>query len=508
MKFFLILFYIFFTINFNTMANEQNRFSIILNPLGYTPLSAIIVLEKTNTIPITIIVQGKVSRDSIATTYPVNYGTQIPIHGLYQDYTNKIIIRYNNSSQTHEIITAKIDIRNFKNTNTKMTIKSIVNKNILPPDSMFDYNLYFSSFPNGNEIIGFDKKGDIRYLYNNNKEKPVVMRMEADSRNVCMLYISNNKMYIKRDLLGNIIFNKEYDVHHESVNSFNGREIILGNSQWGWEDMVFELDENKNIIRELSIGNLIKQAASVEDQPLLKKMIYDDENIYTNKGKAKRIDWAHANSLVYDKDNDRLYLSLRHLGLLAIKFKEWKLEWFLVNNNLKTEEGVGYGKKPKSSLYLVDIPSLQKFRMATTKNYGPQGQHALFLKKNGNIILFDNRSKGRSNPIGSRILEYSFNHQTKKAKVVREFLDKKKSYSQYVGDIDLSGSNLENWLIFYGHSHPRRILELSPNNKILFDMEIRTSGMFYRIDKFPLYPYRNKRKKYSVDFNEEILPNQ
>ena len=46
MKFFLILFYIFFTINFNTMANEQNRFSIILNPLGYTPLSAIIVLEK------------------------------------------------------------------------------------------------------------------------------------------------------------------------------------------------------------------------------------------------------------------------------------------------------------------------------------------------------------------------------------------------------------------------------------------------------------------------------
>ena len=508
MKIRIILFSILFSIYSVTFANENTQVSIKLNPLGYTPLSAVLILTEINVAPITVLVQGKEEQHSIGTVYPVNYGTEIPIHGLYENYTNRVVVIQNNISQVHQIVTAKLDIKNPKKSNTQIPIKTQVKKNILPSNSTFDYDLYFSSIPNANEIIGFDQKGDIRYFYQNKKEKPAMMRMEVDNKRVYLLYIIGNKKYIKRDLLGNLIFSKEYDAHHESVDGGFGREIILGNSQWGWEDMVFELDKNKDIVKTLSLGDLIREAASEDDQELLKKLIYDNKNVFTNKGKPKRIDWAHGNSLVYDIKNDRLFVSLRHLGVLAIKYKEWKLEWFLVDDNLKIGEGIIYSEKPKDSLYLKDIPSLQKYRMQTPKNYGPQGQHALFLKKNGNIILFDNRSQGRKNTNGSRVLEYSFDHRAKRATVVREFLDEDRSYSQYVGDVDLSGPNLENWLIFYGHSHPRRIIELSPKNEVLFNMEIDMFRMFYRVDKFPLYPYRDKNKKYSIDYREDLPPNK
>ena len=507
MKIRVILFSILFSVCSFTFANEKKS-SIKLNPLGGTPLSAVLILPKTNKVPITIIVQGKEKKHSIGTVYPANYGTQFPIHGLYENYTNRVVIRQKDSSRTYKIVTAKLNLKNSNQSNKAMPINTKVTKNLLPPDSLFDYNLYFSSLPNMNEIIGFDQKGDIRYLYHNKNEKPTMMRMESDNKNIFLIYVTNHKKYIKIDLLGNVVFSKDYDAHHESVDISSEREVILGNSYWGWEDMVFELDEQKDIVRIFSLGDLIREATSEEDQKLLEKLIHDDKNIYKEKRKEKRIDWAHANSLVYDKKNDRLFVSLRHQGVIAIKYKEWKLEWFLVDDELKIVEGIAYGQIPEGSLYLKDIPSLQKYRMEAPKNFGPRGQHALFLKKNGNMILFDNRAQGRENTNGSRVLEYSFDHKAKKAKVVREFVDEDRSYSQYVGDIDLSGEKLENWLIFYGHNYPRRIIEVSPKNEVLFSMELRLSGMLYRVDKFPLYPYRNKKKKYTIDNNESIPLNK
>ena len=505
MKIRIITFSILFSIYSFTFANEKKS-SIKLNPLGFTPLSAVLILPKTNNVSITVIVQGKDKDHSIGTVYPANYGTELPIHGLYEDYTNRVVIRQKKTSKKYKIITAKLDVRNESRSNEEMPIVPRVAKNILPLDSVFDYDLYFTSLPNGSEIIGFDKKGDIRYVYRKKKESPTMMRMEADDKNIYFLYTMNNQKYIKRDLLGNLIFSKEYDAHHESVDIGAGQEVILGNSQWGWEDMVYELDKKGDITKKLSLGDLIRESTSKKDQKLLEKLIYDDKNIYTYKNKEKRVDWAHGNSLVYDKENDRLFVSLRHQGVLAIKYKEWKLEWFLADNGLTVDEGISYGQRPEGSLFLKDIPSLQKYRMKAPKNFGPRGQHALFLKDNGNIILFDNRSQGRVNTNGSRVLEYSFNHKTKKAKIVREFVDEDRSYSQYVGDIDLSGPKLDNWLIFYGHNYPRRIMEISPKNEVLFSMELKMSGILYRVDKFPLYPYRNKKKKYTLDNNESILP--
>ena len=144
MKIHVILFSILFSINSVSLANEK-KISIKLNPSGNTPLSAVLILPQTNTTPITIIVQGKERTHSIGTVYFSNYGTEIPIHGLYENYTNKVVVRQKDSSKIYKIVTAKLDLKNPNKSNEQMKITTRITKNILPRDSLFDYD--FLAFP-------------------------------------------------------------------------------------------------------------------------------------------------------------------------------------------------------------------------------------------------------------------------------------------------------------------------------------------------------------------------
>ncbi len=434
--------------------------------------------------------------------YPAGYGKELPIHGLYEDYDNTVIISYNGDKE-FDITTEKIDFKtkplpnqDGERVDRSFKIDTVLKTDKLPPSNIFNQDLYFTSFPNAFYVIGVDRKGDLRYVYDNPEETMVMMRMEHDNDKVYMLYVSDNKYYVKRDLLGNEVFKKRHDSHHEAVPYRDGKELLLGNSRWGWEDVVFELDANKNMTKCLHFGDVLRKAVDPSEMHLLDKMIYDYKNVYTVDGKSVRVDWAHANSLVYDEKTDIVYLSLRHLGVLAVKYDTWTLEWFLVDDSLKTSSGVKYTQKPEDSVYLVDVPSLQKYRLKTTEN--PRGQHALFVKGN-NLLMFDNRSageKGDGSP--SRVIEYHVNKQSMTAKVIRTYQNE--LYSRFVGDIDLSGDNHENWLIFYGNSNPRRFVEIAPNGTVLFELDIKVNTLSYRVDKYPLYPYRNRSKKYTIDY--------
>ncbi|MGL4677024.1 MAG: aryl-sulfate sulfotransferase [Brevinema sp.] len=480
-----------------------------VNPNKLTPLSALVYFSKTNTESVTIIVQGKDKLSSIGVVYPPNYGMQFPIHGLYMDYTNTILIRYGSASvKPFRVVTPKISFttkplptESGDRADRPFTISTEVKTDLLEPTRIFNQDLYFSTFPNAYYMIGFDRKGEIRYLYQNTQEYLSMMRMEQDGTNIYMIYTSDNKFYLKRDLLGNLIYKKRYHVHHESTPYREGRELILGNSQWGWEDRIYELNTEKNLVSCKPIGDLFRKVIDPKDQVLLDRLVYDHYNIYMSNQEPQRVDWAHGNSLVYDSKQDLLYISLRHLGVIAVNYQKWELIWFLAEDSLKISTGIKYGQKPKESLYLVDIPSLQKYRLKTTSS--PKGQHALFIKNNGNLLLFDNRSQGLKNPAGSQVREYQINQKTMTANLIRSFVDQDRSYSHYVGDVDLSGNDHENWLIFYGHSYPKRIIELAPDNTVLYHLMIDSASLMYRIDKFPLYPYRDQAKKYSLDYIQQ-----
>ncbi len=379
---------------------------------------------------------------------------------------------------------------------TPFNIESTLKLNTLPPANIFNQDLYFTSFKDAYYIAGFDAKGDIRYIYENTNERPELIRMLIEEGKIYFIYTSKGEQYIKRDLMGKEAFSKNYRARHDSTPYKNGGEMILGSSEWGLGDVIYELNADKDLIRCIDIGSVIRNAASPRDKGRLNRMIYDRYNIYVTNGKPEKVDWAHINSLVYNPDTDILYLSLRHLGILAVDATTHELLWWMADDELKAPEGTEYGEKPINSLYLKDIPSLQRYRM-NTRN-GPIGQSALLLRKNGNLLIFDNQVTADTNTNASRVREYRIRGRS--ASMVRNFTDSNNSHVRFLGDVDLTGQNHENILIFYGDGYPKRIIEINPKNEEIYNLEIATAVDAFRVDKFPLYPYRDKTKKYSIDY--------
>lgn len=508
-----VCFYILLSQNMFLHAIQDSE--LIFNSIGSTPLSAIYRLSQTNQVSIHLLVKGKDPSMDLSVSFPVGYGTEFPVHGLYPNYTNIVIIKQDNDiSQCYRLVTKKLDIPPAMKTGNDAVDKMIEGKveintdilvNKLSPTDPFNQDFYFVSLPLNGGVIAFDKKGDIRYRYFLPDLKTTMMRMEYDKGQIVMLLIDEYEYYQKVDLLGRVFFREKMSVHHEAVPYINGQELILGNSKWGWEDMIFILDENKKIVEKLSLGDAIRLVTDTEDLSLLDQLIFDDRNIFINEKEEKqRIDWAHMNSLVYDENTHMVYLSLRHLGIVAVRMIDWTMVWFMADENLKIDAGFAYGMKPKNSLYLTDIPSLQQYRIAIKdfQNPYPKGQHALLLRKNGNLMMFDNQGDEITNNQGSRIVEYQLN-PNKTAKVVREYYNPDRNYARLVSDIDLSGNNHENLLMIYGFGKVKRIMEIGSDDTILFDMQIKSKTPFFRVDKFPLYPYSDNSKKYSVDYKEQ-----
>ncbi|MGL4366950.1 MAG: aryl-sulfate sulfotransferase [Brevinemataceae bacterium] len=506
---------------------RQESTDIVLNPYGTTPLSAAYKLEKVNKDPIFITVRGKRSEYSVFHEFPERYGKEIPIHGLYANHENIVTIKHGeNPARIFYIKTPPLKI--FSSGNTPLKLEAKIKTDVLETACISNQDLYFVSIPNNNMIAGYDRTGEIRYVYKgeDSGSKIYVMRMERDEKQVFFRMIDDNKFYQTMDLLGKPITRHKLRVHHEAVPYSSDCELILANSKWGWEDSVWIINTNPprdpdrpkrkpnaQIVNKLLIGDAIRKVVKPQDLPILNQVIYDDNNVYeyvnpkaTNnnaKPKKVRIDWAHANSLVYDKVNDRLYISLRHQGIIAIKMSTWTLQWFMTDEKLKIQAGTKYGEKPKESKYLIDVPSLKPYRMNTTMfNGNPKGAHSLLLKKNGNLLLFDNQADELKNPGGSRVIEYNIDERNMIARVIKQFNTIDFTYSRLVSDVDISGDFHENRLILFGNSTPKRIMEVGVNNNILFDMIINTPAIFYRVDKYPLYPYSGFGKKYSIDNNE------
>ncbi len=214
----------------------QEIFNLKVNPSGMTPLSLLLEMNGVNTQSLTITVQGKTPNGSIGVVYPAGTGRSFPVHGLYMGHTNKILVKYGNEPQREfTVITTNMNFTtkplptiDGPRTDRPFTITPKVITPISAPNDPFNQDLYFVSFNNAYYIMGFDNLGDIRYIYYNQKEHPLLMRMEQTSNNILMTYIDNGTTYITRDLMANLITINTNRGHHGSAKYKDGREIMLG----------------------------------------------------------------------------------------------------------------------------------------------------------------------------------------------------------------------------------------------------------------------------------------
>lgn len=82
--------------------------NVILDPYGISPLTAIILFETSEDLPVTITIQGKDQNSTYTNTFDSATRHYIPVYGLYPNATNHITINCGNQTKTIEIETASL----------------------------------------------------------------------------------------------------------------------------------------------------------------------------------------------------------------------------------------------------------------------------------------------------------------------------------------------------------------------------------------------------------------
>ena len=463
---------------------------ITVDPNGVTPLSAVYVTETVNTAPITVTVKGLYGEPDITHTYPAGYGTEFEIHGMFPESQNTIEVNDGGRIITENIAIGKLTI-NGESVPSKINVDysdlSTEEKYPNNPDMYFLHYLYNGWSTTGS--VAVSKKGYIRYAFT--KFTPSKIRIE-DKKFVFYGFWANTIV----DMFGNTLVNIPKINHHDTI-KLGDHYLYLAHSSFGDADMLGVIDKIGNNINFLSFGKLfydvLDTATYPEDAQTFKEVVYGEyvDNIYEEGGQKKIVDWFHANSLVYDSYTDILYVSSKHRGVFAIDYSEWKLIWWMVNQDHTYKVN---GKTTQ----LYNIKSLDKYRVkGDALAEGPSGQHALFLLSNGNLGMFDNQVEAKKQ---SRYIEYEINKvgEEYQARIIDK-IEVDNLQANVTSDVDFVGENYENLLLTYGDT-TKVVVELEKSSRIkLFQASMNFGQFLYRADKLPLY--YDEGRVYSEDCN-------
>jgi len=183
--------------------------NIILNPYGNSPLTALILFETKEELPVTITIEGKDLNSTYTNTFESTNRHYIPVYGLYPNKINNIKIECGNETKIIEIETEPLPIE-------LSTIEQIENNtNNL---TFITSNTYPYAIDNNNEIRWYLTKnyyGKINYLYNGH----LLLSNESITPN----YHSYNLIEI--DLLGKI--HKQYILDTPYLGDYKETETTL-----------------------------------------------------------------------------------------------------------------------------------------------------------------------------------------------------------------------------------------------------------------------------------------
>lgn len=166
--------------------------NIILNPYGISPLTALIIFETDEDLPVTITVQGKDELSTYKNTFETTTKHYIPVYGLYANATNHITIECGNLTKEITIETAALPIELI----TTESLTNTTNNLTFITSDKYPYAL-----DSNNEVRWYLTKtysGKINYLKNNN----LLLSDETTNSNF------NSYGLVEIDLLGKI--HKQY----------------------------------------------------------------------------------------------------------------------------------------------------------------------------------------------------------------------------------------------------------------------------------------------------------
>lgn len=306
----------------------------------------------------------------------------------------------------------------------------------------------------GAMIIIVDQEGEIVWYQIGSRYTDV---RQLDNGN--LVYLSGNKA-IEMDLMGNIVrewkavgVRKKNPVkgdvvtrtfHHELFPMKNGNFLTLSVEGRGYlnyptstkdnnaprekalvaGDLVVEFDQDGKIVNSWSMLQML--------MPL--RVGFGSLGSYWDNtfGGKKTRDWSHGNAVTHHPEDDSIIVTMRHQDT-TVKFsrKTGEIIWILsTHSNWDMQRFGKYLLKPKGD----------------NDYFFPYHHHAHEIMPNGNLLLYDNNSYGRSpfdgftrrTEVFSRAIEYKINEKTREVEIAWEYgrHAKKKYYSGALGDAD------------------------------------------------------------------------
>lgn len=479
---------------------------IKINPYKTSPLSALVIFKTPQAAKISYTVIGKTDNTSLTNQVHTSYTKthQIPIVGLYANYTNtvKITVTYRNGKTASKTILLKTgslpkylsqsDIKVTKNNKSKMDIGdnklTIINRTTKQPYAIdadgqirwysTNYSQHtFESLKNGHILIQTKHDND-KKVYNYLQETDYLGRVYRE-------YKFNAKTATKDSMKAPLTL-----VHHDVTELPNGDLLatVTDGSKKYVEDSLVQISHKT--------GKVVKV---IDFKKILPKEMYTK---YKSTAKTKgKSDWLHINAVDYDKNDNSILVSSRNQDLiLKLDYKTNKIKWI-------------YSGKKKSSWPKKYRSKLLTRTKGTTIT---GGQHGLYLLNNGghsgnneNIMLYDNNinvTNGDKKTSGkySQAVEYQIDYQKMQIKQVWSYGKAlgKKNFTNIIGYAQkLSNGNTLVDFGFKKNGNESNIIEVNSSGQQVFNVTLKTSSdnktYAYRAYRMSVYP-----TNYKFDVND------
>ena len=275
---------------------ETKKYSIdnpyvLVNPYGLNPLSAYIVFNTKESLPVTLTIKGK-NNDDVTLSYSSNTDHIIPVYYLYSNYDNKVVVSLSNGTSKELTISIKDKISNAS------FVSGYTNKMI---------------YTSGDNVIAYDSFGNARLKINlesNEKIKKLNNGNLLISTSMLGTNHDNKSGFIELNQVGEIIhiYNLKNGFHNEVVEDSNGDLYVLSSND----------SKNSSISYvNRSTGEIVKE--------------YDIYNILSSIGELYKSD-IEINSLTIKDDS--LIISIRNLNSIICINLNGELKWIFgsINN--------------------------------------------------------------------------------------------------------------------------------------------------------------------------------
>ena len=493
--------------NFSNIFVGVNQFYDIRyrhNPIGHTPLSGLLSIKSEDSGEVTVTIKNKTftNDDFVYHHNESSKEMDVPIHGLYFNHNNEIVINFKKDDGT------SFDLNIFQRTEPLPDyLPEIIVTQSMPEKMEPGMNLI--SFRSKNDpTVPFmiDRYGDVRYLLDYSSSS-VLRSLNFD---VGVERLQNGNFYFgdwpssdlyEVDMFGAIINQWDisgYEFHHNVQEKQNGNFLVtvskngaqLPSGEWSIEDHVIEVDRSSGrIIREWDLRKSLDVSRDVHGRDA-----WDDV-----------VDWAHNNAVIEDPSDNSIIVSCRRQGLIKLDQSN-NVKWILNchyswGSNERGQNLNDFLLTPldQSGIEITDQEILNGFENHPEFEWS-WTPHAPFIHPDGSVFCFDNGDMRNFSfrDFYSRAVGFKIDESNMTIQQVFDYGKERgrETFSSIVSDVDYlpekdnilfsPGAGVQNGGGFFGG----KVVEVDYSTRqVVFELRLNSFGIvFHRTERMPLYP--------------------